>query len=121
MNRTTFDEVIIKNEIRYDLCGRDRWQGCFKKDINRGSTASLTRAISADSWSMDLSRAYQHALELHGWKSISAGSNAWQACKSDVLATLDQKTRLFPALGINTFGIRFEYNAATIHECENVH
>jgi hypothetical protein len=73
MNRTTFDEVIIKNEIRYDLCARDR---C---------------------------------------------SNAWQACKSGVLATLDQKPDFFPALGINTFGIRFEYNAATIHECGNVH
>ncbi|WP_025600558.1 hypothetical protein [Burkholderia sp. WSM2230] len=90
----------------------------FRKDLDRGSVASLTRNISADSWTDQLFGRYQMALDDRGWKvRRHTDSEKWQACKLGALATLDIKPEFFPALSTNTYEVRFEYSSATIGEC----
>jgi hypothetical protein len=90
----------------------------FRKDLDRGSVASLTRNISADSWTDQLFDRYQMALEGRGWKARQHIDNEkWEACKLGALATLDIKPEFFPALSTNTYEVRFEYSSATIGEC----
>ncbi|MDR5802256.1 hypothetical protein [Caballeronia sp. LZ001] len=90
----------------------------FRKDVNRGSVASLTRNIAADSWTDQLFDNYQTALQSRGWEERSHTDNEkWEACKLGALATLDKKAEFFPALSATTYGVRFEYSAASINEC----
>ncbi|WMY09817.1 hypothetical protein [Paraburkholderia phenoliruptrix] len=90
----------------------------FRKKLDRGSVASLTRNLSADSSTHQLFARYQMALEGRGWKVRQRADNKkWEARKLGALVTLDIKPEFFPALSINTYGVRFEYSAGTIGEC----
>jgi len=90
----------------------------FRRDLNRGSVASITRNISADSWNSELFSGYRAALLARGWKVRQHTiDEKWEACKLGALVTLDTKPERFPALSVNTYAIRFEYSAGTISEC----
>ncbi|MEM5424373.1 hypothetical protein [Paraburkholderia ferrariae] len=112
---TTSKFNMMKSDMDYMLgVGGDV---VFKKDLDRGSVASLMRNISAKSWSRELFEKYQLSLRARGWKDIRGDSGNWQACKLGVLVTLDMNSSLFPALGEQTYGIRFEYSAGSIRQC----
>ncbi|MBN3757651.1 hypothetical protein G3N95_32330 [Paraburkholderia sp. Tr-20389] len=108
--------VVMKSDMDYMLGMGGNV--VYRKDLDRGSVASLTRSISADSWTNQLFGKYQAALEDRGWKVRPHTENArWEACKLGVLAALDKKPEFFPALSTETYGVRFEYSAGTISEC----
>lgn len=112
---TTSKFNMMKSDMNYLLgVGGDV---VFKKDLDRGSVASLMRNISAKSWSPELFEKYQISLEARGWKEISGPNENWQACKLGALVTLDKNPSLFPALGEQTYGMRFEYSAGSIRQC----
>jgi hypothetical protein len=90
----------------------------LKNDLNRNSAAFVMRDISADSWSDDLFKKYRSALYERGWSSINVVGDAWQACRSGVLATISTKRGFFPARGIFTYSMRFEYNGGTVRRCK---
>jgi hypothetical protein len=75
-----FHDVLLKNPTdvsrKFDLMKSDMdymlgmgGKVVFRKDLDRGSVASLTRNISADSWTDQLFDRYQMALEGRGWKA----------------------------------------------------
>jgi hypothetical protein len=92
----------------------------FKNDLDRGSAAFVMRDISSESWSDDLFTNYRSTLNERGWKAIDSVGDVWQACRSGVLATIATKQGFFPAQGIYTYSMRFEYNAGTIRQCRNL-
>ncbi|MFP3566849.1 hypothetical protein [Paraburkholderia sp. SIMBA_030] len=124
-----FHDVLVKNPTdvsrKFNLMKSDSdymlgmgGDVVFRKDLDRGSSASITRGVSADSWSDQLFEKYRVALQGRGWKVRQhADHEKWEACKLGVLATLDMKPEFFPALSANTYGIRFEYSASSIREC----
>jgi hypothetical protein len=89
----------------------------LKKDLNRGSVASVMRDVSADSWSDHLFEKYRSALSERGWSQVNDDGDVWQACRLGVLATISTKKGFFPARGIFTYSMRFEYNAGTVRQC----
>jgi hypothetical protein len=124
-----FHDVLLKNPTdvsrKFNLMKSDMdymlgmgGNVVFRKDLDRGSVASLTRNISADSWTDQLFDRYQMALEGRGWKVRQhTDKEKWEACKLGALAKLDNKPEFFPALSANTYGVRFEYSSGTISEC----
>ncbi|MCX5543366.1 hypothetical protein M3A49_28405 [Paraburkholderia sp. CNPSo 3076] len=89
----------------------------LRNDLNRSSAAFVMRDISADSWSDDLFKKYRSALYERGWSQVNAAGDVWQACRLGVLATISTKKGGFPARGIFTYSMRFEYNAGTVRQC----
>jgi hypothetical protein len=79
------------------------------------------RDVSAESWGDDLFTKYRSALTERGWKAINSHGDEWQACRSGMLATIATKQGFFPARGIYTYSMRFEYNAGTIRQCRSAY